>query len=407
VFFLSPLLQTLTRDTPTFPISAQLVYTNQTEPAGNFTGKIVIYEQHYLQPKYAGCDALRHSGAAGVILLLRYLSFYPGFGDTEVPSGYKPRHPFPVFEITVAQNKSLAGWFKNQTNGVFITMDYDPNPWKHTTTVAIPTLAVVVLTMSGIILVMATYKLTLIILRDGLCWSLGQLVLVLNILALVCRILWAVTNPFGVYNTTSVLWTQISQNLPFPFVQGGALLISLYWHEMNQRKNTKIKLFLNKMKWPFVIVCILMLVFELAGSISKGLGVYPPFVLSIYRSSYIIVIASLLIFFLTTIYRLQSAVKTLNESLSQSKTDKLKLANRWTLGISLVMFVWIALLFVLVTTNMLRTPTGFLVLYSVQLISFNFMALFQVLLIRAPRRPWKWIFFGLCIKNPESLLDRE
>jgi hypothetical protein len=130
-------------------------------------------------------------------------------------------------------------------------------------------------------------------------------------------------------------------------------------------------------------------------------------VLSLYITSYIVVIGSLLIFFLTTICRLHVAFKTLNKSLSQSKTNKLKLANQWILGISFVMFVWIVLLFVIVTTNAIRTPTGFLVVYSVQLISFNFMVLFQVLLIRAPRRPWKWIFFGLCITNSESLQDRE
>jgi hypothetical protein len=406
-FYPSPLLRVLTRDEPTFPISAQLIYTKQKNPVGNFTGKIVIYEQHYLQPKYAGCDALRDSGVAGVILQLRYTSFYPGYGDSEVPSGYKPRHPFPVFEITLAQNKTLAGWFKNQTKGVFITMENDPNPWKNTRAIGVPTLALVVLTTAGIILIMATYKLTMLILRDGLCWSLGQLVLIFNILALVTRILWAASNPFGAYNTTSIIWVQVSLTLPFPFVQGGALLIALYWHEMIQRTNTKINLFLNKMKWPFVIMCVLMFGFELAGSICRALGVYPRFVFSIYVTSYVVVTAALLIFFLTTICRLHFAFKTLNKTLSQSKKNKLKMASHWILGMSVTMIIWIPVLLVMVITDLIRTPTGFLVLFSLRLISLNLMILFQVMLIRAPRRSWKWIFFGLCITKSDSLLDIE
>jgi hypothetical protein len=408
VFYPSPLLRKLTRDKPTFPISAQLVYTSQKYPVGNFTGKIVIYKRHALQPKYAGCDVLRHSGAAGVIIPYKSNTLYPGFGEATIPSGYKPMHPFPVFEITLAQNKSLIGWFKNQTKGVFITMENDPNPWKHNLTVAIPTLVIVTLTVAGIILIMATYKLTMILMRDGLCWSVGQLVLIFNILALVTRILWATTNPFGIYNTTPLVWTQISQFLQFAFVISGALLISLYWHERIQRAVPQINPFLNNMRWPFVVICIWIFGFELATSICRSIGLYSPRLVMIHSINYTVIVMSLLIFFLITICRLQTALNKLNKALSHSKKNKVKLANRWVLGLAVGMFIWVVTLLINSTTEMTATPIGFIVLYSIQLTSLNFMVLFQILLIRAPQRPWKWIFFGLCIADHHhSLADEE
>jgi hypothetical protein len=316
-------------------------------------------------------------------------------------------HPFPVFEITLAQNKSLEGWFKNQTKGVFITMDDDPNPWKYTRTVAIPTIVLVTLIMAGIILVMATYKLTMIVMMDGLNCSFGQLVLIFNILALLTRILWATSNPFGIYNTTSLVWVMVSQFMPLAFAVSGALLISLYWHEIIQRTIPKINPFLNKMKWPFVIMCTWIVGFELAVNICKGIGLYSPRLVMIYSISYSVTVLSLLIFFLITIGRLQFALNELNQTLSHSKNKKLRLANQWILGLSIGLFIWVVTLIINSVTELIAIPTGLVVLSSIQLIALNFVILFQILLIRAPQRPWKWIFFGLCTATPYSLQAKE
>jgi hypothetical protein len=406
-FVLSPLLKSLTRWQPKFPIAGQLVYTNEVHPTGNFTGKIVIYEQHNLQPKQAGCDALRHSGAASVILHFKSNAEYPGLGDSAVSAGVKADYPFPVFEITWKQNKSLEGWFSNQTRGVFVTMNDDPNPWRHARTVALPILSLVVLVMTSVLLVMATYKLTLLVLRDGLQWSVAQFVLVLNILSLLFRILWATTNPFGIYNSTSVIWVQVTQSLPFAFAVSGALLISLYWHEMIQRTNTKINMFLNRMRWPFAILCVLMFGFELATSISRGAGLFSPLLVLIDTIIYVVVVFSLLIFFLVTNIRIQQIFKKVNKTLSQGKRNKLKLANQWIWGISFVMLLWIISLLLIGTSSLIWRPRVFVIIFSIQMTSLTFMVLFQILLIRAPSRPWKWILCGLCTPQPDQLLETD
>jgi hypothetical protein len=244
-------------------------------------------------------------------------------------------------------------------------------------------------------------------LSDGLCWSVGELVLIFNILALSTRILWAASNPFGIYNMTSLVWTQISQVMPLAFAICGALLISLYWHEMIQRTIPNIHLFLNKMRWPFAIMCTWIVGFELATGICRAIGLYSPRLVMIHSIHFTVIVLSLLLFFLITIRRLQVALNDLNKTLSHSKKNKLTLAVWWILGMIIGMLIWVVTLLINSTTELIATPIGFVVLYSIQLTSENFMILFQILLIRAPQRSWKWIFLGLCITDPYSLQEKE
>jgi hypothetical protein len=442
VFIRSPRLKFLTQGTPSYPITGELVYVREKFPKANYTGKIVIYEQHNLQPKYGGCDAMRDSGATAMILHFKANVDYPGFGDTAVDSWYVPRHPFPVFEISLSQNKSLDEWFKNQSialdqeedgfsgapenqgvpgmsgaikrrnqqetewsgRGLMVSIEEDENPWDNVWNVGIPILSNLLLASSGVLLIMASYKLVLLIMREGFRFSIGQCVLWFNAIACVIRMIWA-GNPFGTFHSTAVIWMHISLTLPYAFVISGALMIALYWHEMIRRRTgSQMNQILNRMRWPFLALCAVMFTFELASSVTRGVGLFSPTLIFIDAIIYVIIVLALFIFFATTQVRLISVFQKVNHALSESKQKKLKLATKKIMVLNILTIVWIITLLLIGLLPSFWKPSIFLTIFSIQLFCLQGMILTQILLIRAPQRPWKWILCGLCMENPAGLI---
>jgi hypothetical protein len=390
-----------------YPFSGQLVYTTDSHPTQNLTGKVLLYDAENLLHKEEFVDRLKDSGLSALILAFPGDTKYPGLIQYSRTQLEPTKNPFPVFEITSRQNKSLEGWWKNQT-ALFVSFNFEePSPWDKVFFHYVPVFANLLLVFSGLIMIMAGYKLLLLVLVNGIQLSIAQLVLLFNFISIALRFAWCASDPVGAYGRTPFLWVQIGMSLPFSFCISGALLITLYWHEMIIRTGPKINLFLNKMLVPFLIVAGIIFGIELATGIARGLAARVPILVIIDGIIYAVIVVATLIFFIVTKIRLSAVFKKLNTNLNQGKGRKLAIASNIVVGISIVMVLWVIALILLGTGKIIWTPPGFVVIWTVLLLGMNVMCLLQVLLIRAPYRPWKWIFCGLCSSDPDALLSED
>lgn len=279
----------------------------------------------------------------------------------------------------------------------------EKNPWKGVFTYFIPIFCNLLLAFTGITLLMAVYKLSLLILEKGFQRSIAQIVLWLNVICLSLRCAYLASNPMGAYGGTSFLWVQFGATLPFSFCISGTLLITLYWHEMILRAGHQINLFLSSMLIPFLIACGVIFGIEIASVIVRGLNLLIPVVIIVDASIYAAVVLSLLIFFIVTKVRLSKEFKRLNRTLNLQKGKKLAIASNIVIGIAVVMVLWLAAMLFLAAGKYFWSPPGFALTWIILLTSMTTLCLLQILLIRAPWRPWRWILCGVFKSKPQLL----
>jgi hypothetical protein len=127
-------------------------------PTINLTGKVVMYNSSGGRSIESVLKRLANRGIAALFSLYSIGTAWPGAGNWVREGGKLPAHDFPTFEITTKQNKTLAQWFKNQTH-VIVSLEHDPNPWDKTFAIALPIVGISILIFSGIILLLAVWKL--------------------------------------------------------------------------------------------------------------------------------------------------------------------------------------------------------------------------------------------------------
>jgi hypothetical protein len=392
-----------------FPFSGKLHYSHPDHPSANLTGHVAVIALEETDDDYDAIERLVGTGVEAVILLSFSPVNWPGQNQHQRHRVKRALvHSFPVFDMTLGQNASLEGWWQNQTNGIFVTFDSEEhNPWDYVYKYFVPIISNLLLVMSGVTLIIACYKQSLLVMVNGWQRSIAQKVLVINIICLILRFVWLASDPWGAYGTTPGLWVQIGMTLPFAFSLIGALLITLYWHELIQKASGgKATMFLGKLRIPFWIIAGMLFAWELSVSIVRGFGSHAVTVLVILDGIiYALITLSLLIFFIITKVRLNRVFEKLNKSLGQSKKDKLGIASNIVLCMGAVMIWWIIALILLGIGSFIWIPDGFVGIWSILMIGMNVMALMQVLLIRAPYRSWRWIFCGLFADDPQSLMD--
>jgi hypothetical protein len=405
VFVLSPKIDWLCREPFSYPISGDYEFVGTKNPSANFTGKVVFYQVQNLETKEKVLKRLANLDCAAFVFILRSKVPFPGisaytYGDEEGLA-----HRYPVFEITENQNDTISGWIDENPNAA-VRLQFsgeERNPWQLVFKRFVPAYANLLLIFSGVVMVMAGYKLFLLISDKGFQLSIGQIVLWLNLLCLMLRVAWLASNPFAAYGGTPFLWVQFGTTFPFAFCISGALLITLYWHEMIQRAGHHINLFLSKMLIPFFIAVAILFMIEIATVIVRGLSATIPVVIVVDSILYAIIVLFLLIFFIITKIRLSREFERLNKSLNLEKGRKLAVASNIVVGIGSVMVLWLAALIFLAAGKYFWTPAGFTITWVVMLTAMTVLCLLQVLLIRVPFRPWKWIFCGAFMENPGQL----
>jgi hypothetical protein len=188
------------------------------------------------------------------------------------------------------------------------------------------------------------------------------------------------------------VFSQIMLSISFPFAMGGALLISLYWHEMLTRSGKPMALFLKKAKWPFFGWCIFMIAFELATSISRGFyQVFTPLVL-INGIIYMLVSLSVLIFFIVTRIKLQALFNNINKQLQTKREERLTIATARIQAMSVTLGLYVIFFILFGATNVLWYPVSYPIMWGLFYLNIQAMCLCQVLLIKAPGRSPRQIF---------------
>jgi hypothetical protein len=359
------------------------VYLRSKHEERNLTGKILMYD---LGSGESQEDAIRYFEKRGVVALftiLRVTTPHSGAGNW-IRDGTKPTtHNFPSYELTLTQNKSMEGWYSNQSR-IWVSVGYDVNPWDNTYRVALPIVGIYILIFSGAILVLALWKQMILILKNGFQLSMAQSVLWVNIVGCGLRVIWCAADPFGSSETTNFLFLQVMLSISYPFAVGGALLISLYWHEMIVRSGNKINLFLDRLRWPFFAWCAFMICFELATSVLRGS--YYSFTIMVFLDGamYIVVSLAVLVFFAITRHRLQKVFQKLNEGLRSRPGERLTLATFQLQAMVAMMIFWIIFLVLIGATNLMWTPIAFPTLWAFFFFTLQITCLFQVILIKIP-----------------------
>jgi hypothetical protein len=403
VFMSSPRVRFLSPH-PKYPISGELVRSTDMKPSGNWTGKVLVYELHSLQFAEDLAKTMLDTGVEAIIII-NTVAVVPGFTQY-LAKGTRPVDtPFSLFEISYLQDDVLDDWFKNQTNGrVFVTIEEDPNPWDECFLRWLPALGYAVLITCGIILIIALYKYILLVMRDGFRANLAQLILVFSITALVIRAAWTCPDPMGAFNIFPYWWVQFAYTLPFAFVICGELMITLYWHELIQKTGRRMNPFLDGMLVPFLIVGGTVFGFELATCLARAIGAVVRWLIIIDGIVYAIVILALLIFFVITKIRLAKVFAKLNKRLN-TKEKRLGIASNIVIFNGVALLIFLICLGIIGIGSLYWVPIGFFVVTSALLLSMNLICFLLVIMIRAPQRPWKWIFFGICHRHPLDLIE--
>jgi hypothetical protein len=380
-------------------ISGRWIYLSEKSKDLNLTGAVLCYSMKSGESQE---DAARYFSGTGIIALFtlfRTESDYPGAGNW-VRDGTKPTQPFPLYEITLKQNKSMDGWYSNQTQ-IIVRLTHDPNPWDKTFAIALPIVGIAILVFSGVICIMAACKLTIIILKHGFQVSMAQTVLWINILGCILRIIFGAADPFGSFDTTRFLFSQIFLTISYPSTVAGALLISLYWHEMIHRKTgNRVHAFLDRLKWPFLAITAFMYAFELTTATIRGLLYSFSIILYLDGAMYFVFSFAVFVFFIVTRYRLQKVFDKINSGLKSRRGQKLSLATFQLQAIIILMVVFLILLVLIGVTGLVWTPVSFPIMWGCIFFVINLVSLFQVLLITAPRISWRFFICGLC--DPEA-----
>ena len=366
----------------------------------NLTGCVVLYDLKNGETQEDATFWFKDRGIVALTTMFRANSNYPGAGNW-VRSNRKTEHSFPVFEITTKQNESMSGWYKNQSHGIKVLITFDKNPWDRTFSTALPIDGIIILIFAGVTAILAAWKLTLLILRNGFQLSMAQVTLAINIFGGLLRMTFGAIDPFGASGTTNFAFSQIFLTLSFPSAISGALLISLYWHEMIKRTGNKINMFLDRLRWVFLMITLLMHIFELAIATLRGYHYSYMLLIFLDGAMYLVFSLAVFIFFVVTKYRLQKIFDKINAGLGSRKEQRLSLATFHLQAMVGTMVCFLVILILIGTTNIVWTPTAFPIMWIILFISVQLIGLFQVLLITAPHVPLKVFFVG-CFR-PEEL----
>lgn len=385
------------------PVSGILEYAAQGAiPTTNLTGKVLAIHTASGQSLEAAVRLLLNSGVNAVISVA-YLDDDPG-SENWIRDGTFPGQQFPVYAVGTPQNVSLATWFNNQTaHGCLIVLTDEINDWDETYRVGIPIIAYSILIFNCFLAIVTTYKLTLTILVRGWVLSLPMVVYIMNLIGSIIRIMFSAGNPFGVWGTSGFLYSQITMTLSLPFSVGSVLLISLYWHEMVVASSGKrVNAFLGKLKVPFACFVGFTLVWEVIAATLRGLYYAQLLIVYLDGAIYLIITLFTTIFFIVTRIRLQEVFNQINKTLGANEKNKLALATFHFAAMAVSLVIWIIIVIVagVVGSNHIAFP----IIWGTYFLSLGLLSLFQVLMIRAPLRPWKWILCGLFITNPGDLL---
>lgn len=395
------------RDYNANPVRGVLFTTEERHPSENLKGKVLIYALKSGESQEEVAKRLKDRGLVALVTVLRAFTDVPGNGNWN-RDRTRPNQPFPIYEITAKANKSLAGWYTNQSSygGVLVELDDEKNPWDKTFLIGVPIIAYYMLLHNGVIAVTAAYKWTLTIHRQGgkIELSIPQSVFALNLIGSILRIIFAAGDPFGAWETTNFLFTQLMFSISLPVTICSVLLIALYWHETIQRTSGNKPLpFLKKLKIPFLVFILAVQIWEIIVSTLRGLYISLIVLVFIDGAIYVLTVLSIVIFFIVTRIRLQRVFDKVNQQLNSEKSQKLSLATYHFVGIVICMFIWVIIL-ILGASSVIWTPVGFPIAWFIFFLMLNLVAHFQVLMIRAPQRPWKWILCGACMSDPGSLV---
>lgn len=377
-----------------YNVTGPFIVTSDKHTTENLTGAILVYLTNNGESQDEAISWFKDRGLVALVTLLHQATDYPGFGNWVRQGIQLPSYNFPLFELSQAQLDDIQAKFLfNSSTGALATITHDSNPWNPTFDYALPAVGFTILVPSGLIAIWALYKLVLIILQEGVRLTIAQFVLLVNVLGCGIRVVWCAADPFGAYGTTNFLFTQIMLSITFPFAIAGALLISLYWHELVKRTGKKINLFLDRMFWPFLAWCLVMLAFECATSTLRGLYFTLVVLTLLDGIIYIVVVVFVLAFFLVTRYRLQQVFDKLNDGLQRSKDERLKLATVRIQAMVVCMVVWVVFLALLGMTDLAWTPWGYPILWGLFYNNTQIMCGLQTLMIRAPQKRWgRWMF---------------
>lgn len=409
VYMLSPLIKHLSPPDVTFPIVSRLVYTADEYPTFNPAGAILVYQARPGLFHEDVVQKLNNSGIAALVVQMLSDVYQPGYGEVIQKKPFKRENTFPVFELTFQQSRDLTGWFANQTTrGVIVSFDsLEANPWQYNLDTLWPAAGIVGIFTSGITLIGAAYKLTLMAWVNGAQLSVGQWVLGLVIVAMTIRFVWCIVDPFGAYGVAHFAWVALGLSLAFPFVIGNTLLISLYWHEMITKTGKKVNLFLNKMLIPFLIFIFLLIAFEFCTALTRGLRYYSFGLLVANAAVYCVVVTVVLAFFLVTKIRLALLFRRVNKTIHSRKKRRLGRANVIVACMAVVLTLFLIPLLMIASAKILWEPKPFSAIWVSIEFGIDILAFLQVLLIRAPDRTLRWFLCGLFVSNPAALIPSE
>lgn len=239
---------------------------------------------------------------------------------------------------------------------------------------------------------LALAKYALFVKHVGFQLSIPQIILLMHFMASLFRTIIIALDPIYAGLVFVGYQAHMTSTISMPSLFIATLLVALYWKESMDQTRVVVNKFLGKMRIPFILLSVVMILVELINSLLRAIRIGILGVMSTLTAVlYIVILLTLsFIFFIV-------GVKVLNKlrqsdamsNISRRSASKSRL-RRLTIflivsGSFNVFFIisWVLAAF----DYFLYTPAGFHAFWTILYLSLILSTLTQVLAIRAPRRP--------------------
>jgi hypothetical protein len=257
------------------------------------------------------------------------------------------------------------GGFFPKLNRIFDLYSADANPWREfRRSVAVPW-RVVFTILSATVSVIALAHLIAYVKIYGPLVSVPQVCLAIATVANIFRTIYNALDPvyLGVAFTGPGAHMTSTISIPANIIM--TLLIAFYWAELLDSSKVKVTAFLSKMKIPFILISIVVTVFEIASSGARA-ALLPnvDFIATITVILYLIITVAMTIFFIITgtrvlLYiRSSSAMVSLREKDKAASTRLIKKAAILMVTACVFNIVWVIGLLFAAAPSIFWTPQG-------------------------------------------------
>lgn len=244
--------------------------------------------------------------------------------------------------------------------------------------------------------VVAGAKLIGYVRNDGVQLTIPQLTLGLQFIAALFRIGIVSTDPIYAGNAFNSVSAHMTSTISFPINFVTLLLLAMYWSEILDASKIRFTSFLNRLRIPFIIACVILVIAEIVSTLLRAIrfGIKVSVATTVAAVIYVIFMLAVTIFFFVygarVIQRLRQSKALTNIKGAMNKSSRRNKSLRRLTVMLLVTgifnIIFIIAFVIAAVESFFYTPTGFHLSWTLMYIGVLGGSLTQVIAVKWPFR---------------------